>query len=257
LERSVDLGFCSLRELTYSGGLHLGSHCHDRAYIHLAVSGQSREVMETHTTVRNPGSVAYAPQAAPHAHTFLNTGRSFEIYLQNGWPERLGGRLPERPVLFEEGPAVSIMRRLRAELYEPDDVTPVMTQALLLEIAALMARRVGSPEERRAPRWLSGVRDYLHDNVNEPVSLDALAQMASVHPSHLTRAFRSHFRCTVGEYVRNLRVERAKHLLVATSLPLAEVALDAGFANQSHFSRVFRDYVGTTPAQFRSIGKDA
>ena len=72
-----------------------------------------------------------------------------------------------------------------------------------------------------------------------------------VHPVTLARGFRKAYGCSVGAYLRWLRVARAARRLAETEAPLAEVALAAGFADQSHFSNVFRRETGLSPSQFR------
>jgi AraC family transcriptional regulator len=91
----------------------------------------------------------------------------------------------------------------------------------------------------------------VHDRFNDPLSLEAIAAAVGVHPSHLARVFRQQHQCTVGEYVRRLRLEFACHHLTTSDTPLAEIALAAGFADQSHFTKTFRRHIGTPPAQFR------
>jgi AraC family transcriptional regulator len=84
-----------------------------------------------------------------------------------------------------------------------------------------------------------------------------LAQSVGVHPVTLARAFRQAFGCTVGEYVRHLRIERAAHQLAGTELSLAEIALAAGFSDQSHFSNLFRHHTGLSPSKFRQVVRPA
>jgi len=72
-----------------------------------------------------------------------------------------------------------------------------------------------------------------------------------VHPAHLARAFRAHFRMSMGPYVRRLRLDWAAGELARSDLPLAAVALAAGFADQSHFTRTFKRYLGVTPNVYR------
>jgi AraC family transcriptional regulator len=76
-----------------------------------------------------------------------------------------------------------------------------------------------------------------------------------VHPVTLARAFRRSFGCTVGEYLRRLRIERATEQLAGGDTPLAEIALAAGFADQSHFSNVFRRRTGMSPSAFRRAAR--
>jgi AraC family transcriptional regulator len=90
----------------------------------------------------------------------------------------------------------------------------------------------------------------LADRFSEPWTLTALAARLAVHPHHLSRAVRRHRRTSVGAWLRRLRVEYAAQLL-RTALPLAEVALRAGFCDQSHLSRCFSRHFGTTPRAWR------
>jgi AraC family transcriptional regulator len=79
----------------------------------------------------------------------------------------------------------------------------------------------------------------------------AIAAALGVHPIHLTRAFRLHFRMTPGDYLRRCRLEKAAALLAGTSTPLVEVALASGFCDQSHLTRAFRRSYRTTPGAYR------
>jgi AraC family transcriptional regulator len=72
-----------------------------------------------------------------------------------------------------------------------------------------------------------------------------------VHPTHLGRVFRAHYGVSVGEYGRRFRLARAATELARTDMPVAVIATRAGFADQSHFTRLFKRYAGTTPARYR------
>jgi AraC family transcriptional regulator len=91
----------------------------------------------------------------------------------------------------------------------------------------------------------------LHAHFAEEVTIDNLAAAVGVHPTHLMRTFRRFHRCTVGEYLRSLRVEHACHLLSTSDAPLAGIALSTGFSDQSHFSHAFKRQKGMPPAAFR------
>jgi AraC family transcriptional regulator len=84
------------------------------------------------------------------------------------------------------------------------------------------------------------------------MSVSALAQEVGVRPATLARSYRRHFGRTVGERVRELRVEHATRALSETSEPLSAIAIKSGFCDQSHFTNVFRRYVGVTPAAYRA-----
>lgn len=98
---------------------------------------------------------------------------------------------------------------------------------------------------------------FLDEHLADPnLDLQRLADAANVSVSTLGRSFRSVRDTTPWQYVLTSRIERAKDLLVSTDRPLAAVALDAGFYDQPHFTRTFREITGTTPGTFRRTHAD-
>jgi AraC family transcriptional regulator len=119
-----------------------------------------------------------------------------------------------------------------------------------------MAARIPADRDRhRAPRWMDRVHDHIHERFLEPMRTEDLAQLAGVHPVHLARTFRARYRTTLGAYVRGLRLDWAARRLESGEEPISEIALRAGFADQSHFTRAFRSRLGVTPARYRQIAR--
>jgi AraC-like DNA-binding protein len=197
--------------------------------------------------------LAFVPAGEPHATHLRDGVRTFDVVLQPDWERRLrrGAALVDEPAEFRCGLPVWLSARLYQEFQNPDDLTPLVLEGMTLELLAEMSRATATAAARDVPRWLTQARDLLHAHFTENLSLDMVAAAAGVHPAHLTRAFRRHYRETIGDYVRGLRVEYARHLLVATDAPLSQIALDAGFADQAHLSRSFRRRTGMTPGAFR------
>ena len=79
----------------------------------------------------------------------------------------------------------------------------------------------------------------------------SLAEEAGVHPVHLARVFGKHHGCTVASHVRKLRVAWAQEQLLRPGTSTADIAFAAGFSDQSHFARVFRQLAGMSPARWR------
>jgi AraC-like DNA-binding protein len=102
-----------------------------------------------------------------------------------------------------------------------------------------------------APRVLQRVREYIDVRLGENIELEALAETAGLSRCHFARAFKQSVGTAPHSYLMQRRLERAKQLIVETALPLAEIALECGFSDQSHFSRRFLQYVGATPRAFR------
>jgi AraC family transcriptional regulator len=146
-----------------------------------------------------------------------------------------------------------LARRLYRECRRTDDLSPLAVEGLALEVLAEISRPGVADLEKVAPGWVLQIRDLLHDKFQERPSLDDISRVVGIHPAHLARVFRKEFGCTIGDFVRKLRVRHACQQLSTSEAPLARIALDTGFSDQSHFTRVFRQHTGMTPAEFRRI----
>ncbi|HKW40694.1 MAG TPA: AraC family transcriptional regulator [Gemmatimonadales bacterium] len=141
---------------------------------------------------------------------------------------------------------------LAAEFELRDDLSAVALESAVLALLGELASRPGLELRGAAPAWLERTREQVHDEFAKRLPLETLARTAGVHRVHLARAFRAHFGCTVGHYIRQRRLEFACRELVATPAPLSEIALSAGFADQSHFTNTFTHLIRMTPGAFRS-----
>jgi transcriptional regulator GlxA family with amidase domain len=101
------------------------------------------------------------------------------------------------------------------------------------------------------PRAFRRVRDYILAHLAEDISNRVLAQLVGLSDCYFSRAFKQSAGVPPHRFVLQSRVERVKQLLVETGLPLAQIAITAGFTDQSHCTRRFRELVGITPSRFR------
>lgn len=148
----------------------------------------------------------------------------------------------------------ALARRVADELREPDDVARFAVEGLPLELLALKARLRNVPERRAScqpPRWLAEARDLLHDRYAERLRVTDVAGAVGVHPVHLARVFWLHYGTPVGAYLRVLRLTWAAGQLTDSDNGIAQIALQAGFFDQSHFTRVFKRQFGLTPLAYR------
>jgi len=173
----------------------------------------------------------------------------------------LAGRLGACAKLFGEARqwrdhrALALAWSIARELAAPDAMTPLLSGGMAVEVLAAADRLIGSPPERSRPCWLMESVEAIHLRYAEPLRLHDRAREAGVHPVYFSRAFHKHMGCTVRAYVRNLRVDRAADLLASSELSIAEVALEAGFSDQSHLCNVFRRVRGVTPSRYRVLAR--
>ncbi len=102
-----------------------------------------------------------------------------------------------------------------------------------------------------APGALRRVRDYIDAHLTDKIHTENLAKTAGLSPRHFARAFKQSTGQAPHQFVMRRRVAAATDLLQKTSRALADIALEAGFADQSHFSRMFAAVTGETPSACR------
>lgn len=254
--RSADHGGFLVSDIWFPPGLVLPPHHHDRTVVAVTLSGRWASVMDGRPRESTPGELLTEPAGQRHGNHFSRAGARVLIIQPD--PVMRAEALRACGTLLTEinharAPLPhTLARRLSAEIRYPDATSPLAIEALALELLASAARIEGRPSEgRRPPLWLRRVVDYLQAHVLEPSDLDTLTGIAGVTPSYLVRAFRRHQGLSLASYTRRLRLDWAAERLTSTDAPIAEIALAAGFADQSHFTRVFRRELGTPPASFR------
>ena len=101
------------------------------------------------------------------------------------------------------------------------------------------------------PRVIRRLREHIDNNIDQRISVEALAKLANLSVCYFVRAFKQSVGITPHDYLIRRRVERTMELLSGTDMPLSEIALAAGFADQSHCARRFRQHVGISPRDYR------
>jgi len=144
---------------------------------------------------------------------------------------------------------------IKAELEEQDRHDRVCAEGLGLVLATQLLRS-GRVHSNRVPRGLTHrqeqrAKDFIGQNLTKDFSLTELAAVTGISPSHFRVLFKQTVGLPVHKYVIKCRVEYAIELLSKGRVNLSDVALNSGFADQSHMSRCMRRVIGLTPAQVR------
>lgn len=218
----------------------------DRARFDLTLRGRAWMRVGREHVLLHRGVPMFRPAGAPVASGVIGDELvQFSILLTDDVGPQEARFHPASPAL--------VFRALR-EYQAPDSTSALTLEALTAELVLLLNGE-RQAEEADSP-WLSDVVDRLRDEPDEAPTLDDLAQQANVHFTTVARVFRSALRCTPGEYLRSLRLTRASVRLANGDGTIARIAVENGFADQSHFGRWFRTMFGETPGAYRRRFRD-
>lgn len=152
----------------------------------------------------------------------------------------------------------NLARALVPSLEKPEEANALFVDQMTTAIGTYLVQRYGGRPAKASDRLGSLSRAHedlakslLLENLDGNVSISAVAQMCNLSRGYFIRAFRETTGMTPYQWVLRERIDRARDLLRASNTPLAEVAIACGFADQSHFTRVFAGIVGTTPGNWR------
>ena len=107
-----------------------------------------------------------------------------------------------------------------------------------------------SRQKRAVLERIEKAKDYLSENLQNPLDLNLVAKACACSPHYLSRLFAAETGMTLSLYLRKLRVNRACELLSSGRLNVSEASLEVGYQSLSHFARAFRGVIGVTPSQF-------
>ena len=252
--RTFDASGFVLTDKLFPARGRLVEHAHDHAHFCFVVAGRYTEANARQAIDCVPSTLTFRPAGEAHYNKFHDEPVQVQtIAIPPRWLERVAQEsiaLPDA-LSFHDGFVPSLARRLAHEFQQMNSGASLLLEALSLEILVAAARSTSIRSERTAPQWVERARELIHARFAERLTLEEIAAHADVHPVHLATVFRRRFHCTIGDYIRDRRIEYASRELAKARTPLALIALDAGFANQAHFSTTFKRMTGFTPAAYR------
>jgi AraC family transcriptional regulator len=230
-------------------------HYHENAYFTFILAGNVVEGNKKEVYHCPAGSLLFHNWHDPH-YNIKPKGftRGFHIELKKHWfdglelkQDRLEGSfaVPDPDVKF-------LLYRIFKESKVDDELTEIAVESLLLQtLNKMQANAAGLL--RQLPLWVTKLKELLSDDPARKHTLAELSGILQIHPVHLSRDFSRYFNCTMGEYIRKLRVEKSFALLIDDNLSLTDIAFTCGFADQSHFLRCFKQFSGSNPLAYRKL----
>jgi AraC family transcriptional regulator len=243
-------------EVWFPPGAVLDSHTHDRAIFSIMLRGGFQTEIATRWLECDAGCAWTEPNAEKHANYVGREGAHVLVIQPDHACEEFVEpvrRLLDEVHLLKHPALLCAAPRILAELRSPDLTSALSIEtdvAAALATAARVHHRDGTNNGELG--WLRRVRELLHEEWRTAPSLSYVARVAGVHPCHLAHTFRERLGETVGTYVQRLRVAWAIGEVTTSERPISQIALEAGFCDQSHFTRQCLRFACVTPAAYRA-----
>jgi AraC family transcriptional regulator len=246
------IGPWRLTEASYAPGQRVPRHEHALSSWTFVNSGSIEEKFSRDSFVYGAGTVLTKPAIAEHSN-FYGPQPTKCILIEvasSHLDARTHNRLFSRPCLFSSGVVPRLAANIYDEVQRTDTISRFVIESSLLELqlAGMRAHSMPAPIGRK---WLSSVRDHLEAAFRSPPSLKELATCHDLHPAYVCQEFRAEFGIGIGAFVRDVRFQWARAAIATSSRPLSDIALAAGFSDQSHMTRDFKRRLGVSPRQYR------
>jgi AraC family transcriptional regulator len=231
-------------------------HAHVNPHLTFLLQGGTEEKWKQGVYERFAGELVFYPAGEPHQN-LQTVGGSKNINFEFDPSFFAQNDLDESAIAKAAGKTAAtkfLLLKAYREMILRDPGAGESIHLLLLDLLTGPGRLYKKePGNKSAPEWVGKIREYLADRWNEPVNLQELSRASGVHPITISKHFPRYFSCTLGEYLRRLKIEKALALVKTSNHSLMEIAFECGFADQSHFIRVFKGLTGFIPNDFRKL----
>ena len=242
----------TVEAITVPPGVHLRGHGHPGAHVCCVIGGAFDEAEARGRRRCGAGSSRISPAGDRHDIRFGPEGARCLLVLLDDAADASARGWRERRFL-ESAPVLSTATRLYTALTPGSPADALSLECASWELLAELQRGVAFSSGQPVPPWLARIRERLRADPR-PLTMADLAVEEGISREHLARAFRAHFGLSPGDYVRRVRLDRARRLLLDGDETIASVAAACGFADQSHLTRACRRAFGVPPAALRRRG---
>jgi AraC family transcriptional regulator len=243
----------SVRAMRYRPSSIMAPHRHEEATLGLVLSGHYLDRIFGSETEHRGGHLLFCPPFEPHSQVFSKHG-ALKL-LMRPTPQALdylaGAMTLDGAPFVRSGRLAQIGVQLAVELGSRDESSEIIIEGLIGEILGLLGR---SASGRRgiAHSHVRAAYEFVTEHVSMRLTLGEVAAAVGRDPLRLSLDFQRAYGMTIGQLARRLRLARAMERLTLGSQPLSEIAVEAGFYDQAHFTRAFKAAYGMAPGRFRS-----
>jgi AraC family transcriptional regulator len=242
----------SIIETEYKQKVFEGWHSHENTHITLFLKGGTIEKRKNDNIAVSPGTVLF--YHADEIHLNQNTlFPSKNINLEIDENHLKSFEISEE--LLKTGTADPVKTKLLLlKTYHECMVNDAFSKDSMTMLLADFASGQNYLESfSKCPNWVFVLYELLNDCWNENPSLQDLSKILNISPISISKHFPKYFGCTLGEYIRRLKIDRSIPLIQKSTASLTEISFECGFSDQSHFIRTFKQQTGFLPKKFQNL----
>jgi AraC family transcriptional regulator len=227
-------------------------HCHENPFFAYFLKGGNKEFRKGDEIKCSAGTLLFYKAGELHCNKdYISGSRIFHFEMEENWfvENKLNWRtIPHSEInnFTVKNVFINIIRESAIR----DDLSESSVQSLALYLFNLLTRQA---DRKDVPLWKYDLDKIINDQDPNKQSLSVLAKKLKIHPVTLSRQFPKYYHCHVGEYLRQVRMERAISLLAKKSIPISDIADHCGFSETSNFIRCFKKQKGVTPEAYRKM----
>lgn len=239
-------------ETEYQNKVYEGWHSHNNAHITLFLKGGTTEKRKNFSETVGPGSLLFYHSDELHLNqNTLFPSQNINIEIE----EKLLKELQINESIIEKSVQnATLTKFIILKIFKESLVSDAFSGDTINMLFAQLSNSNAHLERfEKSPFWVKSLNELLNDCWNENPNLHDLAQILNLNPITISKHFPKYFGCTLGEYMRRIKINRSLSLIQSNPGNLTEIAFQCGFSDQSHFIRTFKSQTGFLPKQFQKL----
>jgi AraC family transcriptional regulator len=242
----------SVVETEYKNKVYEGWHSHNNAHITLFLKGGTTEKRKHLSETVGSGSILFYHSGELHLNqNTLFPSRNINVEIE----ENIFKELEINESIIEKSIqnttlAKFLILKVFKETQTPDTFS---SDTVTMLFSQLLNANKHFERFEKSPFWVKSLSELLNDCWYQNPSLKDLSKALQLNPITISKHFPKYFGCTLGEYMRRIKINRSLSLIQSDENNLTEIAMKCGFADQSHFIRTFKTQTGFLPKQFQKF----
>ena len=244
-----DLDLCTISIVNYYEPVSEEWHSHEDIHLSLILQGGNLESRKIKDTQVSPGKIMVYDQGEIHRNRFTSfPSKNLNLELKSDFFST--NHLNFHDLTIPENRRIETYLDL-IQIYNEFQVNDSHSKdSIQLSMKSLFTNNKTSAYK---PLWVNRLKEIIEDRWNEFIPLNELAHILNVHPVTISKYFKKHYKGTLGDYMRKVKVNKALYFLFNTNMSITEIAVTCGFSDHSHMIRIFKLYMGLNPKKIRGF----